>query len=157
MALAGVSWPWQSRDPAFGEVRGAVRPGMARPRDEDLPRPLRRSPAKAKRLFREVRDDARERYGDDERAYRTAYAALKHSFERVEGRWVEKEQKGPSDPQAAEGGSSGARGPTPHLRRGRRARQHEGELYERARRLGVKGRSGMTKEQLAAAIARAQD
>ena len=132
-------------------------PGMAPPRDEDLPRPLRRSPAKAKRLFREVRDDARERYGDDERAYRTAYAALKHSFERVEGRWVEKEQKGPSDPQAAEGGAAAREGRRPTFGGVDVLGNTKAELYERARRLGVKGRSGMTKEQLAAAIARAQD
>jgi cation transport regulator ChaB len=125
--------------------------------DDDLPRPLRRSPAKAKRLFREVRADALERYGDESRAYRTAYAALKHSYERVEGRWTEKAEKGPSDPQAALGGRA--------ARDGRRETfggvdvngNTKAELYERARRLEVPGRSRMTKHELAAAIARRQD
>lgn len=130
---------------------------MAPARDEDLPRPLRRSSEKAKRLFREVRADTLERYGDDQRAYRTAYAALKHSFERVEGRWAEKEHKGPSDPQAEAGGRAAVEG----LREtygGVDVNGHtKAELYERAARLGVKGRSKMTKLELGQAIARKQD
>ena len=130
---------------------------MAPPRDDDLPRPLRRSPAKAKRLFREVRDDALERYGDEQRAYRTAYAALKHSFERVEGRWAEKEHKGPSDPQAELGGAA-ARDGRRETYGGVDVNGHtKAELYERAKRLGVAGRGRMTKHELAAAIARKQD
>ncbi|MDD9371113.1 MAG: hypothetical protein PV358_13425, partial [Acidimicrobiales bacterium] len=37
-------------------------------------------------------------------AHRTAFAALRHSFEKVGDRWEPKSRKGPSDPQAAEGG-----------------------------------------------------
>ena len=126
------------------------------PKDDDLPAPLRRSPAKAKRTFRETRDAALERYGDEERAYRTAYAALKHSFERVEGGWVEKAEKGPSDPQAKLGGRA--------AREGRRETyggvdvegNTKAELYERARKLDVAGRSRMSKTELAKAIARKQ-
>ncbi len=126
------------------------------PRDEDLPAPLRRSPAKARRLFREVRDATLERHGDAERAYRTAYAALKHSFERVEGRWVEKEHKGPSDPQAALGGPAAIEGRRQTYGGVDVQGNTKAELYERARRLGVKGRSGMSKHELAAAVARKQ-
>ena len=33
----------------------------------------------------------------------TAYASLKHSYEKRGDRWVPKREKGPSDPQAARG------------------------------------------------------
>jgi len=36
-------------------------------------------------------------------AYRVAYAALKHEYEKRGDRWVKKARRGPSDPQAARG------------------------------------------------------
>ena len=122
---------------------------------EDLPGTLKRSPAKAQRTYAETLESAEETYdGDQARAHRTAWSAVKHSFEKVGDHWEEKDEKGPSDEQAARGGAE--------ARRGRRA-THGGidvhgsskqELYERARRAGVPGRSKMTKEQLADALAR---
>ena len=129
------------------------------PRDrgtEDIPGTIQRSPAKARRLYKEVHDNAVREYGEGERAHRTALAALKHSFEKVGDHWEPKKRKGPSDPQAARGGRSARRG-------GRTAGgvdvfgHTREELYERAKRLGVKGRSGMTKQELGEAIARKQD
>ncbi|MDQ6742341.1 MAG: ChaB family protein [Candidatus Dormibacteraeota bacterium] len=122
----------------------------------DLPGTLQRSPAKAQRTFEKVHDSAVETYGEGERAHRTAFAAVKHSFEKVGDHWEEKDHKGPSDPQAARGGARARSG------QGRtfggvdvlgHSRQ---ELYERARSLGVKGASKMTKEQLGEAIAKKQ-
>jgi cation transport regulator ChaB len=123
---------------------------------KDLPGTLQRSPARAQRTFEKVHDSAVETYGEGERAHRTAFAAVKHSFEKVGDHWEEKDHKGPSDPQAARGGA---------LARSGQGRTFGGvdvlghsrqELYERARSLGVKGASKMTKEQLGEAIAKKQ-
>ena len=82
---------------------------MPKDRDEDLPSTLQRSPAKAKRTWREAHDSAVDTYGEGERAHRTAYSALKHSFEKKGDRWVPKGRKGPSDPQARKGGAAARR------------------------------------------------
>jgi hypothetical protein len=127
------------------------------PGREELPATLRRSPAKAQRTWIEVHDAAVEQYGEGERAHRTAFAALKHSFEKVGDRWVPKKEKGPSDPRS--------KGTTAQKRRNQGEAfggvdyygHTKDELYERAKRLGVRGRSRMTKRELAAAIARKQD
>jgi cation transport regulator ChaB len=127
------------------------------PAEQELPSTLRRSSSKAQETWSKAHDSAVETYGEGERAHRTAFAALKHSFEKVGDRWEPKRRKGPSDPQAA--------------RRGRPARLGQGrtyggvdvegrtkrELIDLARRLDVPGRSRMTKEELGTAIARAND
>jgi cation transport regulator ChaB len=129
---------------------------MPKDSDKDLPGTLQRSPAKAKRTYRKAHDAAVETYGEGERAHRTAYAALKHSFERKGDHWEPKKRKGPSDPQAAKGGREARKGS---------ARTYGGvdavgntrqELYERAKKLGVSGRSRMSKSELAEAIAKKQ-
>jgi cation transport regulator ChaB len=52
-------------------------PKSAKNRDEDLPGTLQRSPAKARRTYREAHDSAVETYGEGERAHRTAFSAVK--------------------------------------------------------------------------------
>ncbi len=121
----------------------------------DLPSTLKRSPRKAQRTYAETLESAEETYdGDEERAHRTAWAAVKHSFAKVGDHWEAKEQRGPSDSRAAKGGAEARAG---------KGKTHGGidvngsskqELYERARKAGVTGRSKMTKAQLADAIAR---
>jgi cation transport regulator ChaB len=76
---------------------------------DDLPGTLKRSPAKAQRSFAETLDSAHEEYDSERRAHRTAYASLKHSFEKVGDHWEPKKKKGPS----AVSGGSGA-GPLQH-------------------------------------------
>jgi cation transport regulator ChaB len=142
----------------MGPVRRPLAPeGRQMPkkiRQEDLPGTLQRSPAKAQRTYAETLESAHESYGSEERAHRTAFAAVKHSFEKVGDHWEPKERKGPSDPRAARRGPAGG-GQTAG---GVDVEGHtRDELYERARSLGVKGRSGMTKLELAQAIARKQD
>jgi cation transport regulator ChaB len=124
------------------------------PIKEELPGTLRRSPKKAQDTFAKAHDSAAEQYGDEERANRVAYAAVKHSFEKKDDHWEPKNHKGPSDPRAANP----------------RARENKGKTYggvdlfgstkeelrKRAAELDVRGRSTMTKEQLAEAIARKQ-
>jgi cation transport regulator ChaB len=118
----------------------------------DLPGTIQRSPAKAQRTFAKAHDAAVKEYGEGERAHRTAIAALKHSFEKVGDHWEPKKQKGPSDPRAARTGRSGGAsyGGVDVFGHSKR------ELYDRARELGVRGRSSMSKEELASAIARKQ-
>ncbi len=129
---------------------------MPKTKKEDLPDTLKRSPAKAQRTFAKTLDNAHEQYGgDEERAHRTAYAAVKHSFERVDDRWEPKKRKGPSDPQAARGGKAARRGGKTYGGVDVLGNTKE-ELYERAKKLGVSGRSRMSKKELAEAIARKQ-
>jgi cation transport regulator ChaB len=70
------------------------------PGRESLPSTLRRSPRKAQDTWVKAHDSAIETYGEGERAHRTAYAALKHSFEKVGDHWEPKAGRGPSDEQA---------------------------------------------------------
>src|SRR5215216_62853 len=120
-------------------------PKSAKNRDEDLPGTLQRSPAKARRTYREAHDSAVETYGEGERAHRTAFSALKHSFEKVGDRWQPKKRKGPSDPQAAKGGAAARKGGKTFGGVDVRGNSRP-KLYERAKSLGIRGRSSMSKE-----------
>ena len=122
---------------------------------EDLPGTIKRSPKKAQRTYAKALDSAHEQYDSEERAHRVAYSALKHSYEKVDDHWEPKEEKGPSDERAAnprarhdEGETAGGVDVRGHTKQ---------ELYERARKLDVAGRSSMSKQELAQAIARKQD
>jgi cation transport regulator ChaB len=126
------------------------------PAREEMPDTIRRSPAKARRTWAKAHDNAVEQYGEGERAHRTAYAALKHSFERVEDRWKPKGRKGPSDARAKLGGPAARRSKAKTFGGVDVFGNTKQELYERARTLGVRGRSRMSKEELAEAVARKQ-
>ena len=121
---------------------------------EDLPGTLKRSPAKAQRTYAETLDSAEEQYDSEERAHQTAWSAVKHSFEKVGDHWEAKDERGPSDAQSKQ--SSAAKRERPKATHG--GVDVEGntkrQLYERARKAGVDGRSRMTKSELADAIAR---
>jgi len=113
-----------------------------------MPATIRRSSSKAQRTWAKAHDSAVETYGEGERAHRTAYAALKHSFEKVGDHWEPKDHRGPSDPDPTRSGETfGGVDVEGHTKE---------ELYERARKLDVRGRSRMTKRELARAIARKQ-
>ena len=125
-------------------------------REEELPATIKRSPAKAKRTFAKVHDAAAEQYGEGERAYRTAYSALKHSFEKVGDHWEPKDEKGPSDPRDTKSTAQKRRGVGETFGGVDYYGHTKDELYERAKELGVEGRSKMSKKELARAIARRQ-
>jgi hypothetical protein len=127
------------------------------PGKDELPGTLERSPKKAQRTWIKAHDSAVETYGEGERAHRTAFSALKHSFEKVGDHWEPKDEKGPSDPQAAKGGAEARRGSSQSAGGVDVHGASKKELYERAKKLGVSGRSSMTKLELAKAIARKQD
>ena|SRR5690349_13852902 len=122
------------------------------PGREELPSTVARSPRKAQDTWIKTHDSAVESYGEGERAHRTAFAALKHSFEKVGDHWEPKEQKGPSDAQAERG--TPARGETAGGVDANASKKH---LYEIARRLQVEGRSRMSKDELVEAIQKAND
>jgi cation transport regulator ChaB len=121
-------------------------------RQDELPGTLQRSGRKAQETFAKAHDSAAEQYGDEERAHRVAYAALKHTHEKVGDRWEPKDHPGPSDEQA-EGGVHTHR-PTAGGVDAKATKKHLGEL---ARRLGIRGRSRMSRQELVEAIQRANE
>jgi cation transport regulator ChaB len=126
------------------------------PGREELPDTLKRSPKKAQRTWIKAHDAAVEQYGEGERAHRTAFAAVKHSFEKVGDRWVPKEEKGPSDPRSTKTTRQKARNVGETFGGVDYYGNTKAELYERATELGVEGRSRMSKRELARAIAKKQ-
>ena len=126
-----------------------------KPRSGELPGTLKRSPRKARETFAKAHDSALEQYGDEERAHRVAYNAVKHEFQKTGDHWEPKGHKGPSDERAAS--------PRARQNRGRTAGgvdvkgSSKQELMDRAAKLDIRGRSKMTKQELGEAIARKQD
>ena len=125
------------------------------PAKEELPSTLQRSPKKAQETWSKTHDSAVESYGEGERAHRTAFSSLKHSYEKVGDHWEPKERKGPSDAQAARSGPSSQRSrPTAG---GVDANASKSHLMDVAKRLDVRGRSRMTKDELVDALKKAND
>lgn len=122
-------------------------------RRKDLPGPLKRSSKKAQDTFRETLRAAIDQYGKDgQRARSTAWASVKHSYEKVGDRWKRKKDRGPSDSRAERGGPPSSGG-TSHG--GVDANATKAHLYEIASKLEIVGRSRMTKPQLVEAIDKA--
>ena len=123
---------------------------------DDLPGTLKRSPAKAQRTYAETLESAEETYDDTSRAHRTAWSAVKHSYEKVGDHWEPKDEKGPSDPQAKQSGRRARDAPKETFGGVDVEGNTKEELYERAKRAGIPNRSKMSKTELAQAIARKQ-
>lgn len=119
------------------------------PGSNDMPSTLERSPKHAQAIWVKAHDAAIKEYGRGRRAQQTAYAALKHEYEKVGDHWVEKGRTGPSDAGAE--------------RRGRKteggvdANASKSHLMDVAKQLDVKGRSSMTKTELVDAIQKANN
>jgi hypothetical protein len=122
------------------------------PAREELPSTLQRSSKKAQDTWIKTHDSAVESYGEGERAHRTAFSSVKHSFEKVGDHWEPKQRKGPSDAQAAGGRGSGR--PTAGGVDANASKEH---LLDVAKRLEIRGRSRMTKAELVDAIRKAND
>ncbi|WP_405086681.1 ChaB family protein [Microbispora sp. NBC_01389] len=120
------------------------------PGRKELPSTLERSPKEAQETWIKAHDSAVETYGEGERAHRTAFSALKHSFEKVGDHWEKKKGRGPSDEQAKK--STPKPGKTAEGVDANASKQH---LYDVATRLGIPGRSTMTKDELVDAIKKA--
>ena len=125
------------------------------PGREDMPSTVERSPKKAQDTWVATHDSAVEEYGEGERAHRTAFGALKHSFEKVGDHWEAKEKKGPSDRQAAKSGKAARKGGD--TAGGVDANASKAHLMGVAKRLEIKGRSSMSKDELVEAIQRANN
>jgi cation transport regulator ChaB len=121
---------------------------------EELPSTLERSEPHAQATWAKTHDSAVETYGEGERAHRTAFAALKHSYEKVGDHWEPKAAKGPSDPQAARSTDEGSAVARPTAG-GVDANASKKHLYELAQRLDVPGRSTMSKDELVEAVDKA--
>ena len=125
------------------------------PAKKDMPSTLRRSPEKAQETWAKTHDSAVQTYGEGERAHRTAFSALKHSYEKVGDHWEPKDRKGPSDAQAARSAPSSRRSrPTAG---GVDANASKAHLMDLAKRLDVRGRSRMSKDELVEAIGQANN
>lgn len=120
------------------------------PAREDLPSTLKRSPKKAQDTYVKAHDSAVEQYGEGRRAHQTAFAAVKHSFEKVGDHWEPKERKGPSDEQA-----KGGRDTQRETKGGVDANASKSHLMDVARKLDIPGRSKMNKPDLVNAIEKA--
>jgi cation transport regulator ChaB len=127
------------------------------PERDELPGTLKRSPKKAQETWQKTHDSAAQEYGDGERAHRTAFASLKHSFQKVDDHWEPKKHKGPSDPQAAKAGAQARSGAAETYGGVDVYGSTKGDLMQRARKLNIRGRSTMNKAELGKAIARKQD
>jgi cation transport regulator ChaB len=122
------------------------------PAGAEVPSTVQRSDAHAQATWSAAHDSAVEQYGEGERAHRTAFAALKHTYEKVGDHWEAKAKAGPSDSRAA---SPGLDEGTPAG--GVDATASRAHLYRLAQRLDIPGRSSMTKDELVRALQKVND
>jgi cation transport regulator ChaB len=123
---------------------------------EDIPDTLERSPKKVRDTYEKTLDSAHEQYDSEQRAHRTAWAAVKHIAERKGDHWELKDEPGPSDPQSRQSGRQARDNPKQTYGGVDVEGSTKEELYERAKDLDIEGRSDMSKKELAEAIAKRQ-
>ena len=135
--------PGYGGDPTREErsCRRRRRAGSAK--QSELPSTLQRSPKKAQRTFAKAHDSAADEYGDEKRANQVAWAAVKHTFEKVGDHWEKKD--GEEGPLRRAG--RGAR-QEPKPKGGVDANATKDHLLTMAKKLGVSGRSKMKKKEL---------
>jgi len=123
-----------------------------KPKQSELPSTLQNSGGKAQRTFTKAYDAAIDQYGDEQRAHQVAFAALKHTHEKVGDRWQKKDKgkKGPSDAQAA-----GGRDTNRPTAGGVDANASQRHLYDLAKQLKIPHRSSMSKAELVTALQKA--
>lgn len=117
------------------------------PTSQEMPSTIKRSDKHAQEIWSETHDSAVDEYGEGERAHRTAFASLKHSYEKVGDHWEPKDEKGPSDEKAE--GHRGSKGETAGGVDANASKEH---LYDIAKKLDISGRSEMSKDELVDAI-----
>jgi hypothetical protein len=127
---------------------------LSKQEKERLPATLKRSPPKAQATYMHTLESAEQDHGDGEAAHRIAFGSLKHSFEKVGDHWEPKDEPGPSDDQDAKTGVEARTRPV-KTAGGVDARASKAHLLEVATRLDIRGRWGMSKTDLVAAIDKA--
>jgi cation transport regulator ChaB len=130
--------------------------GLMPKNEKDLPSTIERSDEHAQEIYSETLESAEETYGDGERAHRTAFAALKHTHEKVGDHWEPKDHKGPSDPQAAKGADEARTGGN-ETAGGVDANATKGHLDEVAKKVGVEHPEKLKKADLVEEIQKAND
>jgi cation transport regulator ChaB len=144
---AGHTCTWKNREGEGDDV----------PKDEiDMPSTLERSPKKAQDTYAETLQHAEEEYDSESRAHRTAWGAVKHSFEKVGDHWEPKDEKGPSDEQSELTGAA-ARDQKGTSRGGVDENASKDHLMELAKKADIHGRSNMTEAELAEALQKSND
>ena len=125
-----------------------------KPKQSELPSTLQNSSGKAQRTFTKAYDAAIDQYGDEQRAHQVAFAALKHTHEKVGDKWKKKDKgrKGPSDAQAA-----GGRDTNRPTAGGVDAKASKRHLYDLAKQLKISGRSSMSKTELVTGLQKGID
>ena len=125
-----------------------------KPKQSELPSTLQNSSGKAQRTFTKAYDAAIDQYGDEQRAHQVAFAALKHTHEKVGDTWKRKDKggRGPSDAQAAGGRDTNR--PTAGGVDANASKRHR---YDLAKQLKIPGRSSMSKTELVTALQKAND
>lgn len=127
------------------------------PAVQELPSTIKRSPKRAQNMWVKAHDSAVKEYGEGRRAHMTAFAALRHSFEKIGDHWEPKAKSGPSDKAAMgrSGRTAAAMGRSGRMAEGVDANASKEHLQGMASKLGVTGRSKMTKKELVGAIKKA--
>ncbi len=120
----------------------------------DVPSTVARSDDKAVRTYKKTLESAEDTYGDGERAHRTAFAALKHSHEKVGDHWEPKEHRGPSDPQAAQGAPAAVE-QRRQTAQGVDTNASKAHLDDVARRVGISRPEALSKDDLVRQIEKA--
>ncbi|MGR6320230.1 ChaB family protein [Micromonospora soli] len=120
----------------------------------EVPSTVARSEDKAVRTYKKTLESAEQTYGDGERAHRTAFASLKHTYEKVGDHWERKEHKGPSDLQAAQGAPAAQERPRPTAQ-GVDANASKGHLEAVARKVGIEDPADLARDDLVRAIEKA--
>ena len=123
---------------------------------EDIPSTLERSPKKVQATYEKTLDSAHEQYGDEERAHRTAWSAVKHVAEKKGDHWELKDEMGPSDSQAELSGRAAREG-RGETAGGVNANKSKNELLQDARKADIEGRSKMKKDELVDALRKHND
>ena len=121
---------------------------------EDLPRTLGGSSEEGQPTELDARLTAPP--GRDARARRAAYSALRPPGAAARARWVRSPLASLAAPVARRRSVAAGRDPAPQVGESRFYGHTKGDLYERARGLGIPGRASMSKRELARAIAERQ-
>ena len=122
------------------------------PKEQELPSTLKRSDKKAQETWQKTHDSAQQEYGEGERAHRTAFASLKHGYEKVGDHWEAKDTKGASDPQSKQSGQAARERPKQSYGGVDVEGRTKDELADKAKHEGLKVTSDMTKDELGKAL-----